>query len=196
MNHQAITPTMTIPQNPKIISRLSLMCPSLRKRVYNNIATRSCRRGDRIDRNVRFWHKADIAQLSSDVRFWGVNRTSEECAAMSAFDPKRTCVRCPGSVPCVQITTHLEIHRNSATGPMCPDYGRRYFILRFWSREGNPRCVVRRRFPTDGAFFACFPPTLRHSVLFLMLIAYCRVFVHSCRRRGSSSLLRTCPHHG
>ena len=26
---------MTIPQNPKIISRLSLMCPSLRKRVYN-----------------------------------------------------------------------------------------------------------------------------------------------------------------
>jgi hypothetical protein len=50
---------------------------------------------------------------------------------------------------------------------MCPDYARRYFILRFWSREGNVRCVVRRRFPTDGAFFACFPPTLLHSVLFL-----------------------------
>src|SRR6516164_1686419 len=80
--------------------------------------------------------------------------------------------------------------------PPCPDYARWYFILRFWSREGNVRCVVPRRFPADGAFFACFPPTLRHLVLFLMLIAYCRVSVHSCRRRGSSSLLRTCPHHG
>jgi len=152
------------------------MCPSLRKRVYNNIATRSCRRGDRIDRNVRFWHKADIAQLSSDVRFWGVNRTSEECAAMSAFDPKRTCVRCPGSVPCVQITTHLEIHRNSATGPMCPDYARRYFILRFCRGRGMLDALSDVDFqPTARSlrvsrlhsfiryFFSSFRPTLKWS---------------------------------
>ena len=49
----------------------------------------------RIDRavtlsHVRFWHKADIPRLSSDVRFWGVKRTLPRRPPMSAFDPKRT----------------------------------------------------------------------------------------------------------
>jgi len=30
----------------------------------------ACRRGDRIDPNVRLWHKADIPTRSTDVRFW------------------------------------------------------------------------------------------------------------------------------
>src|SRR6516165_8960439 len=42
------------------------------------------RRSDRIVRaNVRYWHKADIATGSTDVRFWGV------VLRMSVPDPKR-----------------------------------------------------------------------------------------------------------
>src|SRR6516164_6340652 len=39
---------------------------------------------------VHTWHKADIARLSSDVRFLGVKRTLHFRIPMSAFDPKRT----------------------------------------------------------------------------------------------------------
>jgi hypothetical protein len=38
--------------------------------------------------DVRYWHKADIRRLSSNVCFW-VKRTSRRHAPMSAFDPKR-----------------------------------------------------------------------------------------------------------
>ena len=43
-------------------------------------------------RNVRFWHKAESGHSSSRQQcpLLGVKRTSEECGAMSAFDPKRT----------------------------------------------------------------------------------------------------------
>ena len=40
---------------------------------------------------VCFWHKADMAIVLGDVRFWGVKRTCCGRALMSAFDPKRTC---------------------------------------------------------------------------------------------------------
>jgi len=36
------------------------------------IASRQCQRGDRVRRlNVRYWHKADIALVPTNVRFWG-----------------------------------------------------------------------------------------------------------------------------
>jgi hypothetical protein len=40
--------------------------------------------------DVRSWHKADMKTVLSDVRLSVVKRTSDETAATSAFDPKRT----------------------------------------------------------------------------------------------------------
>jgi hypothetical protein len=45
--------------------------------------------------NVRFWHKAAISGVSSNVRFPGVKRTFIQLTSMSAFDPKRTSGRRP-----------------------------------------------------------------------------------------------------
>jgi hypothetical protein len=39
----------------------------------------------------RSGHLADVPVTLSDFHFLAVKRTSPECAAMSAFDPKRTC---------------------------------------------------------------------------------------------------------
>jgi hypothetical protein len=41
-------------------------------------------------RNVRFWHKADIPTRSINVRFRGQSRHRMKVASMSACDPKQT----------------------------------------------------------------------------------------------------------
>src|SRR5215472_619281 len=115
---------------------------------------------------------------------------------MSAFDPKRTCLGVSRLRSYVSRLLHTLKFIGILPPALCARIAPAGILFCVLVAGGNVRCVVPRRFPADGAFFVCFPPTLRHSVLFLMLIAYCRVSVHSCRRRGSSSLLRTCPHHG
>jgi hypothetical protein len=40
--------------------------------------------------NVRFWHKANMLNALTNVRFWGAKRTWREWADMSANDPKQT----------------------------------------------------------------------------------------------------------
>ena len=46
--------------------------------------------GGSVASNVRFWHKAEIAEHATDVRFRGKAETSAELCEMSASDPKRT----------------------------------------------------------------------------------------------------------
>jgi hypothetical protein len=43
--------------------------------------------------NVCFWHKADISRPSSDVRFWGVQRTSMDANPMSDIGSSRLLLR-------------------------------------------------------------------------------------------------------
>ena len=41
-------------------------------------------------RNVRYWHKADMAELHCKCPLSGAKRTCRFALHMSAFDPKRT----------------------------------------------------------------------------------------------------------
>ena len=52
---------------------------------------------------THYWRKADFPRPSVDVRFPGVKRTSQECTAMSAFDPKRTSAPAMGSIPLINF---------------------------------------------------------------------------------------------
>src|SRR6516162_2475512 len=91
--------------------------------------------------NVRFWHKADITRLSSNVCFWG----------MSAFDPKRTFSPIPlGANHCCNHL-HLSLNRRGPKPRGADDATARVYIA---SRRRGDSMVGQSAGPAGRGYAA------------------------------------------